>query len=179
MWPGGSALTSLWGITVRPIDVSLGALTHEECDAFCKELKQNPIDGLCDYGLYGIHVAAATSLKQDTSLPSLSPTLSRNYEQTQVEATGVGEWWPLQIPLSYIYCEGFRELVLINFNTECTLFIQPLYVHYYDLLLFVTYFFIFHSNPFCDSLVYPTPLPLLYNHYVVFKCKIGCFIFNK
>ena len=91
------------------------------------------------YGLYGIHVAAATSLKQDTSLPSLSPTLSGNYEQTPVEATGVGEWWPLQMPLSYIiYCVGVRRLVLTNFNTECALFIQPLYyitVTFYLLLI--------------------------------------------
>jgi hypothetical protein len=65
--------------------------TDEECDAFCKKLRQNPIDGLCDYGLYGIHVAAAMSRKQDTSLPSLSPTLSRNYEQTHFGAVGVGE----------------------------------------------------------------------------------------
>ena len=52
--------------------------THEESEAFCKELKQNPIHGLCDYELYVIHVAAATSRTQDTSLPSLSLTHSGN-----------------------------------------------------------------------------------------------------
>ena len=86
--------------------------TEEECDAFCEGLKQNPIEGLCDYGLYGIHVAAATSLKQDKSLPSLYSTLSLNYEQTQVETTGFVERWPLQMPLSYIiYREDVRGWV--------------------------------------------------------------------
>ena len=150
MWPGGSALSSLWGITVRLIYVSLGALTQRGMRRILQGVETEPYRRpVWLYGLYGIHVATATNLKQDTSLPFLSPTLSRNYEQIQVETAGIGERWPLQMPLSYIiYCEGVRGLVLINFQHWMFTFYSTVICTLLWPAFFITYFFIFHSNPF-------------------------------
>jgi hypothetical protein len=77
-----------------------------------------------------------------------------------------------------------RGMVLINFNTECTLFIQPLSVHYYDLLLFITYF-PFHSNPVLFlRLFHPTPFHrccsnLLFTPLTVGIYKVGNTCDNK
>ena len=143
MWPGGSALTSLWGITLRLIDVSLGALTLTRNWRILQGVETEPYRRpMWLYGLYGILVAAASNLKQDTSLPSLSPTLSGIYEQTQVETTGFVERWPLQMPLSYIiYREDVRGWVWL-ISTLNVHFLINQYLH------IITYFFIFRSNPF-------------------------------
>ena len=65
-------------------------------------IEKTPIDGVCDYGLYGIRVADVRSRRHYTSLPSLPHTYSRNYGQTQVETARVGERWWLQMSLSCI-----------------------------------------------------------------------------
>ena len=87
----------------------------EDGDSFCKDLKRNATDSLCDYGLYGKYVAAVTSSKQNTPLPRLSHTYNLKYGQTEVEAARIGERVLLQMSLSnIIFSADVRRLVFWN-----------------------------------------------------------------
>ena len=64
MWPGVSALTSLWGIAVRLINVRLGALAQTRNATHSARSWNNPIDGPCDcmgYMEYMLRVLRASN----------------------------------------------------------------------------------------------------------------------
>jgi len=69
--------------------------TDEECDAFCKDLKQNPIDGLCDcmgYMGYMLRLLRAVNrihLCHLYPLPSVETMNKPKWERPELESDGL------------------------------------------------------------------------------------------